>query len=320
MADYNLRLRQVLAEIWSRKVMPYYKEMIEGLGDLHEYNWWKPISRAIPTSEWKNAFRNKKILPRWEYFREGEDYPETDFKQGDEVELNLLKYGKAFTITDEYIRFADKRRDLWPHLKEWLDDFGEAALRTLSEIHAAPLLGAFSATNFADGLDGKALCATDHTGPDASTVSNKLTKRLGIDLLNDFQDLTTQFISGEGDPISINFDTIIMSESKKIRWFEIANTIQQLDSANNNVNYWFHRLNPVVCPWFRDEIQSGASEYVFVLDSRRTPLKTLMALAPNIRYTMMEDKDSAKVLGKMYAACNWPIFTGIAGTDGSESA
>lgn len=320
MANYRLLLAQVLDEIFSRKIEPYYKELMEGLGELHQYNWWKGITREIPTTEWKNAFRNKKVLPRWRYFAEGADYPETDFKTGDEVELNVQKFGLSFPISEEYMEFADRRKDLWPDLSEWIADFMEAALRTLSEQHAAPLLGAFSTDDFADGLDDEALCSTNHTGPDGNTVSNKLTRKLGTDLLNEFFELKTQFMSGEGDPISYNFDTIIMSEVQEIRWYEINNTLKEVDSSNNNANYWASRLNPVFCPWLREEVQTGASDYVFVMDSRRTPFKTLIAKPPSLRYFLMEDKDSAKVLGKMYSNVNWPYFTGIFGTDGTSSA
>jgi hypothetical protein len=319
MPDYNLRLSQVLDELWPKVVEPYYKELLEDLGELHDYSWWKPLSKLIPTSDWKSAFRNKKILPHWEYFGEGEDYPETVFQFGDQVELMLAKFGLSFMITDEYMRFADRRKDLWPDLRDWLDDFAEAALRTLSSMHAAPLLDAFNGTYFTDALDGKALCATDHTGPDGNAVSNELTAPLSLELLEAFWGLKSQFMSEHGDPISINFDTIVLAEEKEIEWYEIQNSIQKPGTNNNDRNYWYRRLTPHFCPHLREEVQTGASEFVFVVDSRRTPLRTLMAMAPSISRHMMEDGDNAKVNGKMFCNVNWPYFTGIAGSSGDGS-
>lgn len=318
MPTYNLYLREVIDKLLPNVVMPYYRELMAGMGQMHDYNWWRPISQVIPANDWKHEFRNKKSLAPWLEMEEGNDYPEEKFEFGDTVEMELAKWGKSFMITEEYLRFGDNRARLWPNLKDWLYEFVDAAFRRISKMHYAILLDAFNGTYYVDGLDGKALCATDHVGPDGSAVSNMITTALSVAALKEIKGLCTQYLSPHNDPITISFDTLIVAEDDEIAAWEILNTLGEVGTANNTKNYFYRRIKQVIeCPALRTEMQTGANKYFFALDSNRTPIKTLMHEGPGLRWKEMEDGDSVKCLGRMYTYADWPIHTGIFGSNGT---
>jgi hypothetical protein len=302
------------------KVVEYFDARIAKLGQEHDYNWWRGgFSQIVDTDRWKNEFRNRRTLPDWQRVLEGQPYPQFTFERGDTVELMLAKFGGEFPITEEYEMFADGQFDLWPTLQEWIDQFALSSLRTLSRMHGELLIDAFAGTVFTDAIDGQPLCSTTHTGANGAIVVNRIANPFGVAGLRAAYDLRNQFMSDQNTPITLNYDTLIISDELEIDVDTVLNTLQLPGGNNNDRNFWYRRLTPMYVPWLRETVSPGFSQAWFLLDSSRTPFRTLIGEAPRVFKFPMADRTGQVVRGRMFVNSDWPTFMGIIGSTGGAS-
>lgn len=313
------RLNQVLDMIFP-KVVEYFDARIAALGQEHDYNWWRNgFTKIVDTDHWKNEFRNRRTLPDWQRVLEGQPYPQFTFERGDTVELMLAKFGGEFPITEEYELFADGQFDLWPNLQEWIDQFALSALRTLSRMHGALLLDAFAGTMFVDAIDGQPLASTTHVGPNGALVVNRIDVPFSVAGLNAAYALRNQFMSDQNTPITVNYDTLLISDEREIDVNTILYTQQAPGGNNNDVNFWYRRLRPLYVPWLRETVSPGFSQVWGLLDSSRTPFRTLIGEVPRVFKFPMADRTGTVVRGRMFTNSDWPTFMGIVMSTGGAS-
>lgn len=234
-----------------------YDYGIGGIGDMEEF------SGTIPYTDFSGQYRVSYTAKEW--------------VKGMKIERKLVE--------DDQYSIINKRPQ----------SLALSAKRT-REKHASSIFNnAFNTTIFAGG-DALALCASAHTRVGtSSTQSNTGTSALSAGSLatarlamRGFMDDTDNLINATGDLL------LVPPELEQTAW-EITNSDKQVDTANNNANFFKGRYKVVVWDYLSD------SNNWFLIDSRYA--KMFLKWFDRIGVEFNKDKDFDTYLSK------WSVYT-----------
>jgi len=286
-----------------------------------QYTWQNGLFRTEPTNQLIHRFRSVPEIEMWDEWRENELAKRAEFPELDEVELELTEFSKYFDATDKYMKYGrnnavDTASLYLNDLNYWTEQFVRGGLRRMPEMAAGVFLNAFSAA--AQPMpDGTALIANAHTDVPGDNLT---TTELSPQLFSEF-DAMRVGVNAFGEPRMWNWDTIIIGPDNEAKLDQLINAQSMPGGMDNDANPWRTRFSrKIVLPWLDDQVQTGASDYVFVLDSRQHNLLGLVAEMPHFLEPFKQSarhwKFEATTIFSYFALNN----AGIAGSTGADAA
>jgi len=223
---------------------------------------------------------------------------------------------EEFTGTIGYGDFAQQYRVSYTH-REWckgikierklVDDdqynvinkrpaqLALVAKRTREKHGASVFNSAFSTSVFAGG-DSLALCASAHTRVGtATTVGNAGTTALSQTAVEATRLLMRQFTDETDNLITARGDTLLVPPALEEKAYQIVNTIQEVGTANNTVNFSKGKYKIIVWDYLTD------SNNWFLIDSRMA--KMYLKWFNRIPVEFNKDKDFDTYIAK------WSVYT-----------
>lgn len=294
--------------------------MIEGIvRDFSgpEYTWQNELFKMRPPRAWREKYSDTTALPKWPEWKENENTHVTQFGvKTDQIRVPKV-FKDSFLVTSLYLEYA--RGGIDP-MEAYIDDleldvqrFLDAGMRGIPEMAAGVLLNAFSSS--AQPLsDGTALVANSHT---AVPGDNLTTTKMSAQLLREFDALRVG-VDTAGFPYMYNWDTIIYGPDKEAAVTQALDSVNYPGNSDNDLNPWKNRYkNRIVCPWLDESVQTGASEYIFVADSRKHNLQGRIYELPNLKKPLQQDSDTYRFEGRTIYTFYPVNNAGFAGSDGS---
>ena len=313
----NLTLTNLIEEVWPRAeqlLEDYLKEQQE----QNRYRWLYEVFNVEETDSWEQEWKNISSFRPWPSRSEGQPIPMTDVPLPDTMLAELGGFADSFMITREYVKYVDRRIRLWPDLRDYVRRFVKGALSRMSGYAASIMLDAFNGNFYKDELDGdKPLCATDHSGPGTVTFSNMLTGALSESALTEAYQLSEELVDEHGNPIDLEFDTLVVGRGLYTQAWKIINSINEPGGNNNDPNFWRNQLKVVTCPYLRENIQTGASQYWFLIARDQATLEGRVGMAPSVNYEKAENQVDYVVRGMMDVMFNWVSWQGVVGSNGT---
>lgn len=316
-----LTLAQVIDRLMPEMHALLWEEM-EGYQDDPDYNWVGKVFRTAPTSRWENEFSSQQRIKDWPMVSELEPMPIYEWDQPTDLVFELRSYGLGFKVSERWLRYGgDPYVHIMAKYQEFLSDFMQGGLRAHNKRAGEILLDAFDG-NILVGSDGQPLCDDSHThAGGVATYDNKLLKKLTASgALDDAFALSgaLELADQHGNPMSINLDTLVISEQYKKAAFELLNNTYKPGATNDELNYYNGVIkNVVVCPWFKNSVKSGSQHYWFLLDSRKHSLKGLIGSIPHLLPQTNADNRSVEIDGLTEFEYLWRTWEGVVGSDGT---
>jgi phage major head subunit gpT-like protein len=234
-----------------------YDLSVGGIGDLEEF------TGTIPYDDFKQQYRVS--------------YTHKEWVKGMKVERKL--------VDDDQYSIINKRPA----------QLALVAKRTKEKHGSTVFNNAFNTTIFAGG-DGYALCHSAHTRVGtATTVGNAGSTALSQTAIEATRLLMRQFTDETDNLITARADTLLVPPALEETAYEIVNTAQKLNTAENNVNFSQNKYKIIVWDYLTD------SNNWFVLDSRMA--KMYLKWFNRIGIEFNKDKDFDTYVSK------WSCYT-----------
>lgn len=224
--------RQNLPDLYLIDALPFLEAVIE-----ESYEGYPSVAEMLfNVKDMKNGIAQHtqvSSLSAAGQVGEGEEIPQDRVYQGYSKTYIARKFGILLSTSQEAI--DDERFD---SISKNASKLGRA-IRSAEEIDAANVLNnAFSTT----GLDGKALCVTDHPllSPGAGTSSNRLASDADLSITS-LKDMVTVFkkqLDTSGNKLMINPKKLVVPSELEYLAYELLRSSYLPDTANgyNNVN------------------------------------------------------------------------------------
>lgn len=165
-------------------------------------------------------------------------------EQGYDTTINFPEYVSGFQI--ERKLFDDKEYNVMNGRPE---EMANSVRRTRGKHAASELNEAF--TTAPTDMDAVALCSASHpySPSDSTTQSNTGTTAFSVTAVAATRLLMQGFVNSKGDKYETNMDMIIHPDELEEKVFEVINTGQQVDTANNNSNFHKGRYKALKLPY-----------------------------------------------------------------------
>jgi hypothetical protein len=292
-------------------------EWIDGTDEDPDFQWPNQIFKVERGRGWKERFRSKARGEKWPEWKENEPTPLTQFGRVSYAEVRPTIFKQGFIVTD--LRMEYGMGDLYElstyinSMEEWTDEFMRGGFLRLPEMAAGVFLNAFSSA--AQPMrDGTALIANSHTDVPGDNLT---TTKISTQLLDEFDTMRVGKFS-DNSPRFWRWDTIIYGPKNANKIQQLLGSQQMPGGNDNDINPWYGRYrNRIELPYLDDQYQSGASDYIFVLDSRMHNLYGRLHELPNFRNPFQVDTETWKFEARTiftYFALN---NAGIAGSLGT---
>lgn len=295
-------------------------EWIDVNADDPDFQWPNQVFKIEKARGWKEEFRSSKGIEKWPEWEENEPTPILEFGKIEKAQVKPTQFKAGFIITETMLewgleRALDPGSPLINDMETFVEQFMLSGWARYPEMAAGVFLNAFSAA--AQPMrDGSALIDTVHVDIPGS---NKITTKLSLQALEELDNLRLR-VDVRGMPRMARWDTIIVgpdNETKLDTILQSTNNPEAGPDGVNAVNTRKGRYKKVVLPWLDNAIQSGASDYFFVLDSRIHNLKGRILRLPSFQRAFQVDEETfrmpAKAIFYLFALNN----AGIAGSTGT---
>lgn len=180
----------------------------------------------------------------------------------------------------------------------------ESAHRTMEKFAVDPFTGAFSsAFTFMYSEEGVSLCSDSHTTKSgvstATGFDNAGTSALSKTAVAAARIAMTRFKGDIGQRIIVNPDTLVVPENLADTAYEIVNSINDPDSANNTANAQYKRYKVLVLP----RLDDADTNNWYLVDSRamKKHLLWIDRIKPETKMTV--DFDTFAVKWSIYFRC-----------------
>jgi len=230
-----------------------------------------------------------------------------DAERGYEVEYSHTEYVLGFQVER---KLADDMQ--YGNIFGRAEELGTAFARKRRKDAASVFNNAFS-TSFT-GYDSSPLCETTHnrSRTDSTSVSNELSTALNSDNLESAITTMQDFGDDLGEEITIMPDTLVVPRALRKTAFEITQSMQVPEDANNAINV-HEGMNVIVDPYLTD------TNAWFVVDSAmaRRYLKWYNRIMTEFGATEDFDTYIRKYRGYMRYAYGWSDFRWVIGSNPS---
>lgn len=283
--------------------------------------WYAPVTDVRMTDRWTHEFKSFPQVERWKEMRENEEFTLMEPGEASRVRVELSAFGRSFGMTRRYEQFGSRYEsdsNVWSDLASWTEEFNQAGLAEHSIMMGGVLLNGFDAS-VQPMRDGSALIDSSHTD---FPKGNYFTRQLSVELFEEVEQARYAVV-GTGarkEPVIYNFTHIIVGPGKALELKTILNTLGQVNTANNNINPFYKSVQPVICPFFQEEYQEGASEYVYFVDAARTPLKGRVAYYPTYLTPWRKNPNLIEVPAETVFTYFALWSGGIAASDGTTTS
>lgn len=172
-------------------------------------------------------------LPLFSQMSEGEDYAYSSIRQGASKNIQPVKYGLGFSISEEAIE--DGKIDMIAHGVQAM----ARSARESQEIQAMRMFNEGFTSNLVSTPDGAALFSTSHVNPSGLTFRNKASSDLDLSqsaLEAAYNDMETQFVDDNGLIQYCRPKILLVPSILRRTAEEIVKTPRKLDSEYNNIN------------------------------------------------------------------------------------
>lgn len=315
-------------EAYMERVKPKLHEILwESIGEITlndpDIAWIAQVFNVQTTDSFFHEFTSQQRDGTFTPGGETDPYPIEELAPPVDQTFELQIWRKSFTVTDIFMEYANPEQHLFPHLKERMMLFAKSALRSQNKAAGTLLLDSFSGT-LLTCLDGQPLFDTAHTHEGvAASYSNLITSKFSEKSLDALLDISgvTELLDADGSPISTQPDTLLVSPKYFRDAVHLIGSPVRIGATNDEPNIWRDSIRRVVkCPWFQERIQTGASEYFMVFDSRRHSLEGRIAEVARIRNERIPGTDSVQVLGRALFQYFYRTWEGAAGSNGTTAA
>ncbi len=284
------------------------------------YNWQFNAFNIEPTSSWENELVSMVSTRMWPEYDEQKPLPFTEWDDTDSSIFTLSEYVDSFIVHRRYLKYGEAHKavsSIFPKLKQFIPDFLRRGLLRHSQLASVVFLDAF-AGNFYIALDGQALCSLTHTDPSGGTIANRVNAQLNATGLQAMWDLFPEVVDQYDVPLGIMPDTIIVGPKNKIAAFELISNTVKPGASNSEKNFWQGAIDKVViCPWLIENVQTDASEYWFMMDSRAHTLTGYIGEQPHILDDPKLTPLQMHIIGITAGVYGWHDWRAFGGSDGS---
>lgn len=283
-------------------------------------NWYAPIFDVEMTDRPLQEHRSMPSISGWPEWKENEPLHITEVDPLTRTTIELTAHADSFPITRMYQRFANAPvfadSTLYRDMQRWTKEFMTVGLRRHSEMAAGVLLNAFDSSAQAM-RDGSALVADSHGD---LPIDNKFTKKLGMALLEQFDQANFGVVGPDNEPVMYEWTHLVVSPQNRTKAKVLLETMRKPGGNDNDINPFWQTMEVAVCPYFHESIQTGSSEYVFVVDANNSPLTGRVAWYPEFIDAMNKDPMTIIVGAWTYFSYYALWSGGIAGSTGADAA
>ena len=293
---------------------------VRDIGSQKRYSWMFDVCRfESHIGQWKNTWVDAGQIEPIRAREEGKVTPAIQLPDAFTAEMQTALWGDHFPITDEFIFYAQKKLQLIPDIDTYVTKFAEGILKRQADMIANIYLDAFTGATYL-GSDGKALCASAHTfNHGESALSNAFVTPLSVASLTEMRDNTRVWVDSDGQPLMMNYDTLIIGPSLEDAAAVIMESRFVPGSGNNDINPHFGRYNIVTVPWLDELVATGAGAFHFLLDSSQHTIEMHITRDPTIEFLANPYNKDMRYERKADFNADWYASRGIAGSTGTGS-
>lgn len=295
------------------------KEWINKTVDDANFTWPSLVFHQRKTSSWLERFTSATGTELWPEWFENQPTPMLEWEDLEEAEVEPNIFKAGFPVTELFLRYGAGNTDplsrIISRMEFFTSDFMQKGFLRHPQMAARVFLKAFDSA--AQPMrDGTALVANAHTDVPGDNMS---TRKLGINLLKEYDDMAIG-VDSHDIPRLYNYAILMVGPHNRTVAETLLNSINLPGGSANDVNVFRNRYRLVINPWLNESVQTGASEYSFVLDPNLHNLYGRILEMPHYQPPFQRDSETvlfeARTIFTYFALNN----AGIAGSDGSTAA
>lgn len=309
MASAPVILKGNHSQLYGPNMLPALEELFRQQLELH------PLIRdqLFTTKKIENDLYQASSLEGFGMFTqmsEGEDYSYQSIRQGASKNIQPVKYGLGFSISEEAME--DGKIDMIAH---GIAEMARSAQESRSIQAMAIFNGGFS-SSLVPTPDGAALFSTSHVKPSGLTFRNKASSDLDLSqasLEAACTDMETQFIDDAGKILYCRPKVLLVPTILKRTAEEILGTSRKLDSDYNNINTLADDgIQVIASPHLTDP-----DAWFLLADKSQTGLRVISRKGVETKSNDVFDNDSVRYKSRYREKVDVVKAEGVWGSTGS---
>lgn len=275
--------------------------------------WDEEYSRIATVLTSKRAYEEELIttgLGRFEQKDEGNSITYDNPIQGDKQRYTHVSYALGFRVTREM--WQD---DLYGVMRKVSQELAMSARQTVEVEFAGLLDDAFSGSVYT-GVDGKALCATDHPLLIGGTYANEPSSQadLGIGSLRAASERMERTVSERGFPIQVGRGKLIVV-SPTFQWIA-QEIIRTRDGKPYTAENTMNAFNELDLSYTVNHFMSDDDMWFLLAPKEKHDIKFFWRQRPIFENSDDFDTKDAKFSGFMRFSFGWTDWRGVDGSSG----
>jgi phage major head subunit gpT-like protein len=296
------------SQLFGPNMLPALEELFRAELELHPSRRDALFTMKKITSDLYQA-SSLEGLPLFSQMSEGEDYSYQSVRQGASKNIQPVKFGLGFSISEEAIE--DGKIDMIAHGVQAM----ARSARESQEIQAMRIFNeGFSST--VTTPDGANLFSTTHSNPSGLTFRNKASSDLDLSqsaLEAAYNDMETQFIDDNGLIQYCRPKILLVPSILRRTAEEIVKTPKKLDSEYNNINTLSDDgLIVISSPHLTD-----ADAWFLLADKRDTGLRIISRKGIETKSNDVFDNDSVRYKSRYREKVDVVHARGVWGSTGN---